>query len=56
MPDHIKLEDESFIKSASMHILSSLIKHDTSGKNLSKKAVNMAFELNDELQKRFTQK
>jgi len=51
-----RLVNEAFIKSASIHILASLIKHDPSGQNLSKKAANLAFELNDELQKRFAQK
>lgn len=54
--DASRAAEIGFIRSASVHILSSLLKYKSDEEALPKKAVNIAVQLNDEINKRLAQK
>ena len=54
--DANRISEVGFIRSASIHILSSLIKYRNKDDGLPQKAVNLAIQLNDEINKSITQK
>lgn len=47
------ISEQSFIKTASIAILEAILKYDINNENAVDKAINMAYSLNDKLNKRF---